>query len=94
LQKWRGELGWPAGNKQATKFAVSLLSLIDLGIFGHISKPYLCYLMFQVTWLSGYLMFLGFFGFGYDDVGCDARLLCSVGQVSECICKYICYGAH
>jgi hypothetical protein len=36
LQKWRGELGWHAGNKQATKFAANFqlsISLIDLGIF-------------------------------------------------------------
>ena len=39
-QKSRGELGWPAGNKQATKFAVKFaanfqlsVSLIDLGIY-------------------------------------------------------------
>jgi hypothetical protein len=32
LRKWRGELGWPAGNKQATKFAANF-QLFDLGIY-------------------------------------------------------------
>jgi hypothetical protein len=43
LQKWRGELGWPAGKKQATKFAANFqlfISLIDLGI-------YLSFLLFK-----------------------------------------------
>jgi hypothetical protein len=35
-QKWQGKLGWPASNKQTTKFAANFqlfVSLIDLGIY-------------------------------------------------------------